>query len=70
MTAAELAKDSRLRMGSESKNLEDARELRLVSSARSKSVTGIPSFSSELISLRAPAIVNSIKCNSNSNYEN
>ena len=60
-TAAELANDSRLRMGSESKNLEEARELRLVSSARSKSVTGMPSFSSELMSLKAPELVNKHK---------
>lgn len=52
--AAELVKVSRLRMGSESKNREEARELKLVSSAISKSPTGIPSFSRELISLRAP----------------
>ena len=51
---AELAKDSRLRIGSESKNLDDARELRLVSSAKSKSATGMPSFKRELISLKAP----------------
>lgn len=52
--ALELAKDSKLRIGSESKNREEARELRLVSSAMSKSPTGIPSFSKELTSLRAP----------------
>ena len=50
----ELANDSKLRIGSESKNLEEARELKLVSSAMSKSPTGMPSFKSELMSLRAP----------------
>lgn len=52
--AAELAKVSKLRIGSESKNREEARELRLVSSAISKSPTGMPSFNKELMSLRAP----------------
>lgn len=52
---AELAKDSRLKMGSESKNRDDARELSDVSSPpMSKSPTGIPSFNNELMSLNAP----------------